>query len=57
MDLPLCAHMSKVFLELGYCNHFAVTADKGTRVFDGLDGMSVCVCVYISVCVYKYIYI
>jgi hypothetical protein len=47
----------------GSCNHFAVTAEKGPCVIDGLLGLSLCVCmcvyihIYIYVCVNIYIYI
>jgi hypothetical protein len=46
------AQLQRRFLR-GSCNHFAVTADKGPCVIDGLAGMFLCVCIYI--CLYVYI--
>jgi hypothetical protein len=63
MDLTLWVRKSNESLVRGFCNHFAVTADKGPCVVDGFAGFSLCLCVcvylyiYVCVCVYICIYI
>jgi hypothetical protein len=49
MDLPLRARKCSEGLLRGNCNHFAVAADKMPCVGDGLDGLSLCVCMCIYI--------
>jgi hypothetical protein len=55
MDLPLWAPNGREDLVRGSCNHFAVTADNGRCVGNGLAGLSLCVCVYVYIYIYIYI--
>jgi hypothetical protein len=48
MDLPLWERKCSEGIMRGFCNHFAVTADKGPCGVDGLTGLSLGVCAYIS---------
>jgi hypothetical protein len=57
MDMPLWARKCNECQVRGSCNHFAVIAEKGLCVVDGLTDLSLCVCVYIYVFVYMYIFI
>jgi hypothetical protein len=56
MYLPPWARRWIEVLVSGSCNHFALTAEKGPCVVDGLC-WPVFVCVYIYICVCIYIYI
>jgi hypothetical protein len=44
-----CAPKCSEDLVRGSCNHFAVKADKGPCVVDGIGGLSVCVFIYIYI--------
>jgi hypothetical protein len=55
MDSPPWARRWIEYLVRGSCNHFPVTADKGPCVVDDFAGLSVCVYVFMCLCIYIFI--